>query len=447
MRSRLFLKLAVITALTVGLLLPLIFVGHKVTERSAYAQQAKQEVAKGWADPQTVLPPILLLTYEDRVERQNMGDAAIAAATYYTEVQLADAVSVVANVDMQRRYKGIYSVPVYTSDVSIKGKFPALKKQPIRAELVFSLNDIRGLQGQQVLEWQGKKYQFDVINEHRFLRNNLQVELDLRQGEGYSFSLQTVLRGVDSLAVVPAAKDFDFTLQSKWPHPSFVGQFLPADRDVSTEAFTATWNVSHFSTGIGSVLEQCLKRKCAVADYQSEALQAEFVEPINIYQLTDRSLKYGVLFIALSFMVFFLFECLKGIVVHPMQYGMVGLALAVFYLLLISLSEHLAFGVAYLLAMLACMSLIYSYLSSVIGNRMYVFGVVTVLSGLYGLLYAILQSEDYALLTGSTLVFVVLAALMLLTRKVDWYDLSKQMDFTVNRRVVSEQVVTDKGDG
>jgi inner membrane protein len=230
------------------------------------------------------------------------------------------------------------------------------------------------------------------------------------------------LAGTERLNVIPVGVDTRVSMHSPWPHPSFVGRFLPETRSVDAQGFEAVWSVSHFSTNMAQVFESCVNGQCA--DLENTQFGVSFMQPVDVYSLTDRALKYGILFIGLTFSVFFLFEILKRMAIHPVQYGLVGLALAVFYQLLISLSEHMAFSVAYLIAAAASISLITFYVCYVLHSALRGLGFGCILAVLYGMLFLILKSEDHSLLMGSILVFLALSSAMYLTRNVDWYRLT-----------------------
>ncbi len=211
---------------------------------------------------------------------------------------------------------------------------------------------------------------------------------------------------------------------SDWPHPSFVGQFLPRGREITAAGFSADWRTSFFATNLEEALQRCPPQADPAipdcADFTGRHFGVSFIDPVDQYLRTERAVKYGFLFILLTFAGFFLLEVLRRFSVHPVQYGLVGLALAMFFLLLLSLSEHIGFAAAYAVSAVACVGLITFYVTQVLGSRVHGAGFGASLAALYGLLYAILGSEDYALLTGSVLVFTLLAIVMVLTRHVNW---------------------------
>ncbi|OLE69735.1 MAG: hypothetical protein AUI36_04545 [Cyanobacteria bacterium 13_1_40CM_2_61_4] len=236
---------------------------------------------------------------------------------------------------------------------------------------------------------------------------------------------------------LPVGGVTDVEVSSDWPHPGFVGAILPDERGVSGRGFQAHWRLSRFATGIDDAIARIRDSMSSLIPITAEGgsgapgflntdLGVRFVQPVDVYQQSERAVKYGIPFVFLTFVAFFLFEVLRRMAVHPIQYALCGAALALFFLLLVSLSEHLPFAGAYLMASGACVGLVAFYVGNVLRSmrRGIVFG--GLLGALYGFLYVILQSEDYALLLGALLLFAALAIVMIMTRRVDWYRLSEE---------------------
>jgi inner membrane protein len=230
------------------------------------------------------------------------------------------------------------------------------------------------------------------------------------------------LLGTSEFHVTPVGRDTRVHLKSNWLHPSFSGDFLPVQRKLDANGFAAQWATTFFSTNLEETLRRC-EEQVSCTDFTPRRLGVSFVDPVDQYLKTDRAIKYALLFITLTFAGFFLFDVLRKLPVHPVQYGLVGAALALFYLLLLSLSEHVGFAVAYLLSSAGCVGLIAFYVSHVLRSPMRGFGFGCGLAVLYGCLYGLLSADDYALLMGSLLLFAMLAAVMILTRNVDWWTL------------------------
>jgi inner membrane protein len=239
------------------------------------------------------------------------------------------------------------------------------------------------------------------------------------------------LLGTEKLSIVPLGGTTQIRVQSNWPHPSFGGTFLPSERTVNAQGFDALWRISSLATTVGESLAQgrgfcALDLEGSGAKHNDclETLGISFIDPINSYSLSDRATKYGVLFVALTFLAVGLFEFMQRLRVHPVQYFLVGSAICSFFLLLVSLSEHLGFNMAYLAAASACVMLLMYYASYMLGSiwRGLPFGAGIGL--LYALLFMLLQLEQTALAVGAVAMFMVLASIMALTRRVNWYGLA-----------------------
>jgi len=351
---------------------------------------------------------------------------------------LPEHLNINGELSTETKQRGLFNVRSYVLNVSVKGdvKVPGGYGNPKRlhsGQIRFGepyvsvvLSDMRGVLEAPGLEWGGKQYPFeqgsvlplDATSGMHVTLAALPVE-DGPVSLPFAFTLK--LRGIESLDFIPAGKQTRVELSSPWQHPSFYGRFLPdpQSQQVGQEGFHALWTVDALASNVAESLTKCRTISC----YDSFGIK--LMEPINIYSLSDRATKYGFLFVCLTFAAIFLFEILKNLAIHPAQYALVGLALAMFFLLLLSLSEHLAFVIAYLIAAAACVTLIGFYLSAVLhsGKRGLAAGVL--LAGLFGSLYGLLESEDNALMLGSLLMFALLTLAMVTTRRLDWYGLSQ----------------------
>ena len=245
---------------------------------------------------------------------------------------------------------------------------------------------------------------------------NLRVPLHgMKELNGHlEFAIDMDLAGTEQLSIAPAGDSNHIELSSSWPSPLFAGQFLPHTPSVGGKGFAAVWDVSSLATGTQSQMR-------ADPVKSIDLINVSLLTPIDPYKLSDRATKYGILFIVLTFGGFFLFEMMKHLPIHPVQYLLVGFGLAIFFLLLISFSEHMPFGAAYFLSSAACIGLLTFYLSYVLRSATRGVGFGAMLTALYAAVYGLLISEDNALILGSLTLFVVLAAVMAVTRKVDWY--------------------------
>jgi inner membrane protein len=252
------------------------------------------------------------------------------------------------------------------------------------------------------------------------------------------FGFELSVNGMESLQFAPVGKNTQVDIQADWPDPSFYGRYLPASRDINNDGFKASWNVSSFSSNTGQYINTCESGECS--KLMHSGFGVKLFNSIDIYQQSERSVKYALLFIALTFASFFLYEVTKSLRLHPMHYLLVGLSLSVFYLLLISLSEHVSFLYAYIMATLASVSLIGFYIGSVLASNRHGGLIATALLVLYGMLYAILSSEDNSLLMGSLLIFAVLSLVMVVTRRVDWYALTDDLSMQIAKRSEADQI-------
>ncbi|MEM9056297.1 MAG: cell envelope integrity protein CreD, partial [Pseudomonadota bacterium] len=287
------------------------------------------------------------------------------------------------------------------------------------AELALGIGDARGIAAIPALEWNGDTVRFAPGSGQRKLGDGIHAPLTRAQlAAPVRFSLELELRGSKALGLVPLAGEASISLNSPWPHPRFDGRFLPDERTIGPSGFAAHWQLSSFSTNAPEKLAECTAGLCE--SLLSGGFSVQFLETVDLYQKVTRALKYGVLFIALTFTAFVLTEALSDRRLHPMHYLLVGAALSIFYLLLVSLSEHIGFASAYLASTLACIGLIGVFLSGVMNSARLGIGYAAGIGGLYSMLFVVLRSEDFALLMGSSLLFAMLAAFMLLTRRVQW---------------------------
>ncbi|UTW44952.1 cell envelope integrity protein CreD [bacterium SCSIO 12696] len=457
-RLPLLLKGGVLLLLALLLLIPLSMVDNLVNERMARQHQVEAEIANSTASQQWLAGPLLTIRYTERwteqKERQKSDGDKLWSESYNVK-RVAKRVlrvypqqlQLVGQMAVEPRYRGIFAAQVYHLNSALNGhwELPAVdtlatrdgsKVSVDRVQMSVLVSDRKGFlnQPQLALSTVGAKPQQHTVllkpgsgldawsaGVHADLPVNV-----LSETSTWQFDIKLLLQGTSRFALVPLAHNNQLSLAGDWPHPSFDGHFLPLDRAVEEARFNAEWQV----TAMASSAQSELKRGLAENNFYLGNLQnmgVSLIDPVSVYSNTDRALKYGFLFVGLTFASFFLYELLMRLRIHPIQYGLVGLAQALFFLLLLSLSEHMGFGVAYLLAMLCCVGLVGYYLASVLGslNRGVIFAVA--LAGVYGMLYMLLQSEDYALLGGSLALFGLLVGAMALTRKLDWYRLESQL--------------------
>jgi len=440
--NRVLLFKSMITALlALAILIPLQMVQSIVRERADYRQSALQSIWASYAGPQTVTGPVLVVRYteltrvSDDVRAGGKAKTSLKSETKRLLV-FPKTLNVDGTLSVSVRYRGIHKALVYGLDSRMTGTLPLpdLKKLPQAdghvsfkidgAYVALGIGDLRGLKAQPDLRIGGKRIDVEQGTRLESLRQGVHANVDLAAladanagAAVVPFSIGLPLAGAESVAFAPVGDQNDFSLKSTWPHPSFGGEFLPADRTIDARGFVSNWHVTSFNT---KAREQVA---AGAGDGEIEMASVSVIEPVNVYLQAERATKYGALFVMLTFASFFMYELVKRLRIHPIQYTLVGLSLALFFLLLLSLSEHIAFGYAYLAASGACIGLLGFYLSFVLHSVKRGATFTTLLAMLYGALYGLLLSEDNALMLGSLLLFAILAGIMMLTRRVDWYSL------------------------
>ncbi|MGF1679088.1 MAG: cell envelope integrity protein CreD [Candidatus Methylacidiphilales bacterium] len=435
-----FIKVAVIGIIALILLIPLGMISNMVSERSEYQMEAMRGVADSWADKQHVIGPVLVIPYEvvqnvvEWNEKKRVETTREVRETRYLQLPAAE-VNAVVDLQTEMRSKGIYSFPVYRSETRLAGRFQlkgiqevlkdsnaSLKGSP---KLLIGLGDPRGIASAPTLVWQGKELNFEPGTPGGFFQTGVHAVLPevtaAMEGQNVEFAVNMDLQGMAAYQMMPTARSSRLDMSSNWPHPSFSGSFPALTREISDAGFTATWQMSHFATNLESHFTGHKAR--SFNDLESLAVGVRLFHPVDVYTVTQRALKYGFLFVALTFAAFFFFEMIRDLRIHPIQYGLVGIALALFFLILLSLSEHILFGWAYFIASSACILLLVFYLASVLAGWKRAMGFGAALTLLYGTLFILLQLQDFALLVGSGILFVVLAGIMLGTRHLNWYQL------------------------
>ncbi|MBS7664280.1 cell envelope integrity protein CreD [Pseudomonas lalucatii] len=442
MNRPLAFKLGTIALLILLLLIPLSMIDGLVGERQYLREGVLQDIARSSSYRQQITGPILVLPYtkvlhewqtQAKTGERYLQERRLRGRLYFLPERFAlDGV-----VATESRARGIYAALLYRSDNRFSGAFKLPARLGLgddlglyqfeRPFLAVGISDVRGIANDLQLRFDGATLSFAPgSGDERFgagVHARLPA-LDSQGGQLLEFAFELKLQGTEQLSVVPVGRDSRVSLAADWPHPSFVGEYLPSAREVTAQGFTAQWQTSFFATDLEQGLQACVgKGECK--GLLGRNFGVSFIDPVDQYLKTERAIKYALLFVALTFAVFFLFEVLKRLAVHPVQYALVGLSLALFYLLLLSLSEHLGFALAYGLSATACVALNAFYVSHVLRSRLRGGAFGGLLAALYALLYGLLGAEDYALLMGALLVFGVLGGVMVLTRDLDWYGVGK----------------------
>lgn len=454
MRARIFSKFAGLLLVAVLLLLGLDQITNLVHERQGRHQSAVANVAGSLAGSQTLLGPLVQMrcteewnTFEEKRPVRQRHDFNLVAAP--------SSLALSGSSQVEARARGLYATQVYTYKSHISAQWSNLKALTMGRQntgskvqcdtpvLMLAVSDARGIRQAEV-KINGATQEVQAGTQHSAYPRGIQASLpgNIQINTPLVAEVELELLGTESLNFVPVGSATQVHLTSNWPHPSFSGEFLPSGHKISEKGFEAHWRIS----ALASNAQQTVLREGGLCNGNSmggpprdvsaapavgasvassveclETLGLGFIDPINTYSLSDRATKYGLLFIALTFVAVGLFEFIGGLRVHPVQYFLVGAAISIFFLLLVSLSEHLPFDAAYAIGASACVLLLSYYASHMLHSwkRGLPFGAG--IAALYGLLYMLLQLEQTALVVGTLALFSVLAAVMMLTRKVDWY--------------------------
>ncbi|PJB59750.1 MAG: cell envelope integrity protein CreD, partial [Bacteroidetes bacterium CG_4_9_14_3_um_filter_41_19] len=421
-------KVVTITIMVLLLLIPTEMVKSIIGERETLNYAATNEVGSKWAGPQQLNGPILTIPVVYEVVNADQKSEVVK----YWHI-LPEELKIDGTIQPEKLRRGIYEVVVYKSKCSFTGKFDLNKSidrnglNEIRydqAFLTLGITDLRGIKDEIVLNWNDEKLKVKpgstlsdliysgVTIDLPDLSDNLQNKID------FDFALN--LQGSQSMSFVPLGNTTEVNLTSNWPSPSFDGNFLPDSREVSATGFTANWKILQLNRNIPQSWVYGDQRE----NLNNAAFGVDLILPLDDYQKSMRSAKYSVLTIALTFLIFFLVEILNRRKIHPFQYTLVGLALILFYVLLISISEHTNFNVAYFISTVAIVSMVSLYSMSIFKLRKFTMILTTILAAIYGFLFVTLQLEDYALLMGSIGLTIILGATMYFTRKINWYQLN-----------------------
>lgn len=426
--SSVTLKLVVITILALLLLIPAMMITSIIREREEMKQFAVQEVTTMWAGQQQITGPVLsipvILEYVDQnyVTRQTIEYWHILPSTLNIE----------GEIDPSELNRGIYEIVVYTSNLSFEGQFnhqDELTRQHLKeiqydnAFLTIGISDLRGIRDQVTIQWNNNELEVEpgtIIPE--LIPSGFTVHLpdapDILN-ETFNFNFELKLKGSENISFVPIGSTTYVQIESVWPSPSFNGNFLPDQRQVTEAGFNAQWKILQLNRNFAQNWVGNLKPET----FSAAAFGLKLLYPVDNYQKSMRSAKYAILAIALTFLIFFLVEVLNKRKIHPFQYTLVGLALCLFYILLVSITEHFSFRFAYAVSTLAIVAMIGLYSIKVFRKRRLTFMLILALLGIYGFIYIIIQLTDYALLMGSLGLTAILALTMYLTRNVDWYQL------------------------
>ena len=429
-RSSQMLRLFSVGFLALLLQIPIAMIGGLVSERQERRQAAVAEVSSKWGNAQAITGPALVVPYTYRWTEASAGGQQVTRTEPRNAIFLPEQLQVRGSASSETRSRGIFSVPVYKLSIALEGEFARpnfseLGLEPAavaweRAHLAIGISDARAIQEETAVSWNEKRVPF-LPGTGGFTDGGTGIHAVVGLADAtqrFKFSFPLSLNGSLGAYLTPFGQNTVVELQSNYGHPSFQGNWLPSERSVSSAAFQAKWSIPF----LGRNYPQAWKAETQMREaIDSSRFGVELVNPVDHYRMAERSVKYAGLFILLTFATVWLIEVLAGVRVHPIQYLMLGGALCLFYLLELSLSEHLGFPLAYAMASASVICMVAAYCIVVLHrmSRALVVGLGVAL--LYAYLYILLMNEDYALLIGSVGLFAILAAIMFTTRRVDWY--------------------------
>jgi len=416
------LKILVLGFLILLLLIPAYRIQRLIEERQMTRDEVIMEVSDKWGHGQTLTGPILTIPYND-YEKKGDEIKQIKKELYLLPEKLLIQGEVIPEI----RYRSIYKVIVYQSELKISGSFDlsGLEDMNIPVEeynwdlayLSVGISDMGGIQNEVKINWAGQDHPVNPgINNTTFASSGFTVKIPLTYTSSvYSFDLPLELNGSEYLWFIPVGKVTDVSLTSQWTTPSFTGDILPDDRKVTDNGFDAQWKVTHLNRNYPQIW------KNNTYNISNSAFGVNLLFPVDEYQKSMRSAKYAILFIGLTFLIYIFIEILNKKKIHPVQYLLVSFGILIFYTLLISLSEHIGFDLAYLISSIAIIGLIVLYSHTVFKKFKLTIIMMFSMIALYIFLYVTLQLEAYSLLMGSVGLFLILGLVMFLTRRVNWY--------------------------
>jgi len=419
------LKVVTIGAVIIVLMIPKLMILELIKERESTAGLAKTEVEQKWSLGQTVRGPVLTIPYIERISGGNKKEIAEEIHECHF---LPKTLQVNSGISPKELNRSIYKTVVYESEIKISGSFDSpdfesLKIKPAdilweKATLTVAISDLRGICSPAILRWGSQSIPFSPGMENRLLGDNgISVLLPQLSTQNFpnNFSFDLRLKGSETLQFAPLGETTDVTMASSWKDPGFQGNFLPEKRNIDEKGFTAQWKILNFNRNFPQFW------KGSGYNLKDSDFGVELVTLAGHYQKTSRTAKYGIMVILFIFLSFFLNEMITKQKIHPFQYILVGFAILIFYLLLLSVSEHLGYNLAYLISALSVTVMVFAYSRSFLkswGNSLLL---TAIIAFSFGFIFVLMQMESYALLVGSIGLFAVLALTMFFTRKINWY--------------------------
>ena len=428
----LIVKIMSLLFLVLCFMIPVDMVRDLIRDRQFYQSQVEQELTQSTSGEQTIAAPILVVPYQ-LVEGKTRTEQRL--------IVLPEQLNIDGQVQVSPLKRAIYTFQTFQSTTALTGHFSRAPLQTLRAKkgvtlgtpfLAVGVSDARGLGKSEPFTWDGKRYTFSAGTQLHALPNGMHAALplsdwDIAGSAPLNFSIQLNVNGSSRISYVPLGENTQVTLAGNWPHPKFAGSTVTQTRNVMPQGFNASWQSNWFANNLNTTLPSIENSTANGGNGSIEQLyriDTDLIQTVDHYQLNERMAKYSMLFIGLTFLAFFMFEVLRHLRVHPLQYALVGVALTVFFVLLLSLSEHMGFNKAYALVATACVGQIGFYVSHILHSVKRGIGFSLALATLYAALFGLLQSEDISLLLGSIGLFAVVSVVMFATRRLNWYALA-----------------------
>ncbi len=419
------LKVFIIGVIAVALLVPKFLIIGLISERQKTAETSSKEVMQLWSNEQTVRGPVISLPY---IERSFDSSGQETGETERECYLLPESLSIEGEIQPEKRKRSIYETIVYESESNISGIFDISDFNTLKistedilwekAKILVAISDLRGISDRISFSWNNSEYAFTPGMENKLIGiNGISLQLPHLTPADFpgKFQFSLKLKGSESLNFAPLGETTEVNLKSTWNDPGFTGNFLPADYDINNDGFTANWKVLNFNRNFPQQWKND-EYRVTEADFG-----VNLVTVADHYQKSSRSAKYAILVILFTFLSFFLNETITKQKVHPFQYILVGFAVLVFYLLLLSISEQLGFNLAYLISSISVIAMVFLYTRSFLKKWINSLILTLILTFSFGFIFILMQLETLALLVGSIGLFVVLGLTMFFTRKINWY--------------------------
>lgn len=431
-KDSIIIRIVISTFIILLLIIPLTMIQSLINERQANRQTVVKEISQNWADSQIVAGPILCFVKNQWGENSE-GKKVLQKNKYYL---LPEKLNIKSEVYPEKRYRGIYEVILYKTDIKIDGCFNLSNLQKINYDDIidnpgeeyvsFNITDLKGVEDSILLNWNGEKTEINPgLRDKEIFKSGFYSDINIKDSiKKYNFELTLHLKGSENLQFIPMGKITDVRINSGWNNPSFTGEFLPSSRNLSSKGFSAEWKINQFNRNYPQEWSN------ETYNLYPSSFGVKLLIPVDEYQKTMRTSKYGILIILLTFVSFFMIEIFNKKPLHPIQYLLIGLSLVIFYSLLLALSEYMLFEYSYLISSVLVISLISFYTKNIYSKTSLGISIGGILILFYGFMYTILQLQDYSLLLGTLALFIILAGIMFLTRKINWYEILNNRNIT-----------------